>query len=245
MSRSRKRHPRPQMTRYPSIEGPAPDHLGKPCLAFHKHDGSNLQFKWTQKDGWCQFGTRKREIDEANPLFGSAVTEFQSKYADKLLSTFRKHKEYRNAKTFVAFCEFFGEHTFSGLHRDREEKQLKLFDILLPENGFVLPHNFRCHFGHLDIAEIVYEGDLTEEFLSDVYLGKFDVGEGVVAKGVTKTQRRKGKSEHSVWMVKVKTQRWLEELARRAGDQPNLKQELEDNLKQQSRWGEVDNATEQ
>jgi len=222
------------MTRFPSIEGPYFDVIGQQCIAFHKYDGSNLQFKWSQQDGWHQFGTRKRTIDDQNPLFGSAIATFMSKYSDKILSTFRKHKEYRNAKSLVAFCEFYGEHTFSGLHREREDKSLKLFDILIPDQGFVLPNNFRTHFGHLDIAEVVYEGQLTKQFINDVYIGKYPVTEGVVAKGVSQTQRRKGKTETNTWMVKVKTQSWLDELARRAGDSPNLRQELDDNIKQQA-----------
>lgn len=225
--------PRPQLARYPSIEGLQMDFLDKPCVAFHKYDGSNLQFKWTQNEGWCQAGTRKRTIDAENPLFGSALSLFESKYADQILSSLRKYKEYRNAKSLVAFCEFFGPHTFSGLHRDDETKDLKLIDLLIPDQGFVLPQNFRQHFGQLDIAEVVYEGALTREFMQDVYQGKYPVNEGVVAKGVTTTQRRKGKTEQDIWMVKIKTQTWLEELTRRAGDSADLKQELEDNLQQQ------------
>ena len=213
--------------------GPHFDVIDQPCIAFHKYDGSNLQFKWTQKDGWCQFGTRKRTIDAENPMFGVAISIFMSKYADPILACIRKYKEYRNAKSVVAFCEFFGEHTFSGLHRDREPKEMKLFDILIPDQGFVTPRNFQHHFGQLDIAEVIYDGPLTREFANDVYHGKYSVIEGVVAKGTTITQRRKGKSEQNTWMVKIKTKTWLDELARRAGDSPDLKQELEDNLKQQ------------
>ena len=230
------------MTRFPSIEGPYLDVIDQQCIAFHKYDGSNLQFKWSQKDGWCQFGTRKRTIDEQNPLFGSAIATFMSKYGDKILSTFRKYKEYRNTKALVAFCEFYGEHTFSGLHRDRDKKSLKLFDILIPDQGFVLPHDFRNHFGHLDIAEVVYEGQLTKQFINDLYTGKYPVTEGVVAKGVSQTQRRKGKIESNTWMVKIKTKTWLDELARRAGDSPNLKQELDDNIKQQASTINSENA---
>jgi hypothetical protein len=229
----KKRQPRIQMTRFPSIGGPEFDHLDQPCIAFRKYDGSNLQFKWTQADGWCEYGTRKRPINADNPLFGQAIELFHKKYADSILSAFRKQREYRNAKVLVAFCEFFGPNTFSGLHRESDTKELKLFDILIPENGFVLPDNFRTHFGNLDIAEVVYEGLLTKQFMQDVYVGKFDVGEGVVAKGVKESQRRKGKTERTSWMVKIKTKVWLEELARRAGNDGSLIQELEDNRNQQ------------
>lgn len=233
-AQKRKRQPRPQLARYPSIVGPHFDAIDQPCIAFHKYDGSNLQFKWTQKEGWCQFGTRKRTIDDQNPMFGDAISIFKTKYADQILACIRKFKEYRNAKSLVAFCEFFGEHTFSGLHRDRDCKDLKLFDIEIADQGFVLPGNFQHHFGHLDIAEVVYDGPLTKDFMKDVYLGKYPVGEGVVAKGVVAKQRRKGKTEFDTWMVKIKTKTWLDELNRRAGEKPELIQELKDNQNQQS-----------
>ncbi len=234
MGRTSKRAQRPQLARFPPIEGPVSAYIDEPCLAFHKYDGSNLQFKWTQQEGWCQFGTRKRTIDSKNPLFGDAIATFQRKYADSIIPVIRRHKEYRNTKSLVAFCEYFGDHTFSGLHQAGEVRDLKLIDILIEDQGFVLPGNFRHHFGHLDIAEIVYEGPLSGQFMRDVYEGKYPVGEGVVAKGVTSTRRRKGKTEQSVWTAKIKTKSWLEELQRRAGDSANLMQELEENLRQQS-----------
>lgn len=232
-SSRKKRKPRPKMTRFPSIGGPGFDELDQPCIAFRKYDGSNLQFKWTQGDGWSEYGTRKRPIDSANPLFGEAIKIFHEKYADHILTTFRKHREYRNAKELVAFCEFFGPNTFSGLHRDSDSKDLKLFDILFSQNGFVLPRDFKDHFGHLDIAEAIYDGPLSKQFMQDVHFGKYDVGEGVVAKGVKETQRRKGKIERNSWMVKIKTKTWLDELARRASNDGSLLQELEDNINQQ------------
>ncbi|ODA28773.1 RNA ligase family protein [Planctopirus hydrillae] len=228
-----KHPPPPDLTRYPSIEGPGLDVLDQPCIAFHKYDGSNLQFKWTQKDGWCQFGTRKRTFDRENPLFGVAISIFEAKYADQILASLRHYKEYRNIKSLTAFCEFFGEHTFSGLHRDREAKDLKLIDIFVTDEGFVLPRNFVNYFGHLDIAEVVYDGLLTRHFMKDVSIGTYPVKEGVVAKGVTTTKGRKGKMEQDSWMVKIKTESWLAELSRRAGESADLKQELEENLKQQ------------
>lgn len=234
MSRKPKRQSRPRMTRYPSIDGAGQDLIGLPCVAFHKYDGSNLQFKWTQSDGWCQFGTRKRTIDESNPLFGDAIPAFMANFADPILARFRQHREYRNAKSLVAFCEYFGKHTFSGLHRKKEPKQLRLFDVLILDQGFVLPEDFAQQFGDLDIAEVVYRGPLSHEFMKSVYQGEYAVSEGVVVKGVMSTQRRKGKTEQDSWMAKIKTKAWLDELARRAGTSPELKQELADNLKQQA-----------
>lgn len=61
----------------------------------------------------------------------------------------------------------------------------------------------------------------------------YPVAEGVVAKGVHSRRQRKGKAEQEVWMAKVKTRAWLEELARRAGESEDLRKEYEQNLREQ------------
>ena len=138
-------------------------------------------------------------------------------------------------RSLTAFCEFYGEKTFSGLHVDEDPKEIKLFDIMPDDSNLVLPADFKHHFGHLDIAEIVFEGELTKTFITQVRAGEVVAGEGVVAKGVKTTARRKGKSERNSWMVKIKTQDWLDELARRAGASPDkFDTELQDNQRQQN-----------
>lgn len=211
-----------QLARYPSIDGIQKSSLlGQPCIAFEKYDGSNLQFSWNQTDGWYRYGTRKRTIEKDNPLFGLAIEMFHNQYADGILQTVRKHKEYRNCKSLTAFCEFFGEKTFSGLHVDGDPKRLALFDVLIDDSQLVLPKDFVAHFGHLDIAPVLFEGELSKQLIEDVRDGKIKCNEGIVCKGVHSNQRRKGKTEHEVWMVKVKTQTWLDELQRRASVTPD------------------------
>jgi hypothetical protein len=97
----------------------------------------------------------------------------------------------------------------------------------------VPPRDFVAHFGHLRTARVVYEGNFTRQFIEDVREGKHSVAEGVVAKGLRTRRRRKGKAEQEVWMAKVKTRAWLEELARRAGESEDLRNELEQNLREQ------------
>jgi hypothetical protein len=80
---------------------------------------------------------------------------------------------------------------------------------------------------------VVYEGSFSRAFIEDVQAGKYSVAEGAVAKGVTVRRQRKGKAEQEVWMAKVKTRAWLEELARRAGESEELRQEYEQNLREQ------------
>ncbi|HEX4613480.1 MAG TPA: hypothetical protein VH092_35185 [Urbifossiella sp.] len=61
-------------------------------------------------------------------------------------------------------------------------------------------------FGHLPTPRVVYRGKLAGAFLDDVLTGKHGVTEGVVCKG--------GEGA-TVWMVKVKTDRYQERLRRR------------------------------
>jgi hypothetical protein len=218
---------------YPSVEGPAFAFLDAPCVAFEKYDGSNLRFFWDQRRGWHSTGTRYRWFKAATPTFGPAVDLFHRQYARDIVETLRRFKEYRGVTQLVAFCEFFGPGTFSGLHRDDEPKRLVLFDVYLPGRGFVFPKDFVAQFGHLPIAKVVYEGPFSRSFVERVRAGEYPVAEGVVAKGVHSRRQRKGKADQEVWMAKVKTRAWLDELARRAGESDDLKKEYEQNLREQ------------
>jgi hypothetical protein len=218
---------------YPSIEGPTFAFLDEPCVAFEKYDGSNLRFFWDQKRGWHSTGTRYRWFKAATPMFGPAVEMFQRTYARGIIEAQRRFKEYRGVTELVAFCEFFGPGTFSGLHKGNEPRQLVLFDIYLPGRGFVLPRDFVAHFGHLPLARVVYEGLFTRTFIEDVRAGKYPVSEGVVAKGVQTRRQRKGRANQEVWMAKVKTRAWLEELARRGSESEDLREEYEQNVREQ------------
>jgi hypothetical protein len=222
---------------YPSIEGPAFAVLGEPCLAFEKYDGSNLRFFWDQRRGWHSSGTRYRWFKPATPTFGVAVEMFQRDYAAGLLAVLRRHKEYRGVGELVAFCEFFGPGTFAGLHVDGEPKELVLFDVYLPGRGFVPPKDLVAHFGHLRLPPVVHEGQFSRDFIEAVQAGAYPVKEGVVARGTRTRRQRKGRAEQEVWMAKVKTRAWLEELQRRAGESEQLRAELEQNRREQQMPG--------
>ena len=131
---------------YPSIAGPAFAHLGSPCVAFEKYDGSNLRFFWDQKRGWHSSGTRYRWFKAATPTFGAAIELFQLQYAKGISDTLRRFIEYRGVTELVAFCEFFGASTFSGLHKDGEPKHLLLFRCVSARERLCLPARLRCSF---------------------------------------------------------------------------------------------------
>jgi hypothetical protein len=218
---------------YPSLPGPSYAFLDSPCIAFEKYDGSNLRFFWSHRRGWHRSGTRYKWFKPVTPMFGPAVALFQQHYAQGIVETIRRHKEYRGVQELIAFCEFFGPSSFNGMHVESEAKQLMLFDVYLHGRGFVLPSDFVSHFGHLKIARVVYQGVFNRAFIENVQAGQYTSGEGVIAKGVQTRRLYKGRADQSVWMAKVKTRAWLDELARRAGDSESLLRELEQNRREQ------------
>lgn len=195
---------------------------GHPCLAFRKYDGSNLRFEWQAKKGWHLFGTRHRLFDRTDPEFGDAIDVFLARYADGVEEAIRRHKELRGAKEVVCFCEYFGPYSFGGQHDpkhpavilggckgENSPKGLVMFDVNVHKKGLLPPTTFLHVFENLPIAEVVYAGNMNQEFVEDVRAGKYPVVEGVVCKGVI------GKAPHGIWMAKVKTRAYLEELKRR------------------------------
>ena len=203
------------MLHYPKIPGSrnAPD--GR-CIAFEKYDGTNLHWQWDRDFGWHAFGTRRDEFNfnEAgieefvarHAHLSECVEVFRETLADDLERVFRDHPKYATVPGFTAFAEFFGPESFAGLHKDDDPKELRLFDIELPDIGMVGPRQFVEDFGHLSSARVVYRGRLTGQFAEDVRTGRYDVAEGVVCKG--------GAGGQDVWMVKIKTYAYLERLKR-------------------------------
>lgn len=165
------------MYQYPSILGPnkAP-HL--PCIAFFKYDGSNLRWEWSKKRGWHKFGTRHCLFNETHEVFGGAIDLFQKTYADGLEKTIRDSKEYRNAESATAFTIFFGENSFAGNHEVTDSKKLILFDVQIHKKGLLGPREFLKTFGHLEVAKVVYEGNLNPSFIDDVKNSRYDLNEG-------------------------------------------------------------------
>lgn len=211
------------MKEYWSIQGPskAPQ---MPCIAFYKYDGSNIRAEWSKKRGWHKFGTRRTMMDESNEQFGPAIKVFLETYGDGVAKVLKDNKDYRQVDRVTAYCEYFGPSSI-GMWHDWDELhsvgEVRLFDINIHKRGFVLPRNFVKHFGHLQIAEVVYEGNFNKQFVQDVWDGKFDVKEGIVAKGVA--PRDKGRPEHGLWMAKAKTSWWFEEIRRRYKETDNEK----------------------
>jgi hypothetical protein len=172
-------------------------------------------------------------IDRTHPDFGNAVDVFIATQAEPLERVFRDDRKLPSFDSAIAFCEYVGPNSFAGQHGP-EPKETVLFDVNLHKRGFVLPRDFVRHFGHLRSAEVVYEGNFNHEFIADVRAGRYGQNEGVVAKGCVPGK----KDQHSLWMAKVKTIWWLEELRHRAANNVCLAKVLEDNQREQEEKSE-------
>lgn len=178
------------------------DVIGKECWAFDKLDGQNMRFEGNLKKGFYKFGSRNQMISKNDSDFGVGVNIFMEKYNDELLKIFSKKIKDKNIK-FTAFAELVGENSFCGKHNPNDKLDLVLFDIWLYKSGWVLPQEFLNDYGHLGIPELIYKGKLTKNFISDIKENKFNLKEGVIAKG---------EFNKNVFMVKIKCKSWLEKV---------------------------------
>jgi len=198
------------MKSYPNIDGPSRGQKS-PCHVFVKYDGSNLRFEWSRKRGWYKFGTRKTMFDDTHPIFGTAIALFLEKYGDALPKVFQKEKMFQGVKNFVVFAEWFGAKSFSGSHKPWDKnRDIVLIDVNPMKKGILGPKDFLDLFGHLPVAEVVYQGNFGPWLVDAVrkeegldleskYDVRAEIPEGVVCKG--------GRG-HELWMAKIKTERY-------------------------------------
>lgn len=202
------------MIEYPSIinSSKAPR---KPMIAFEKIDGSNIRIKWTHKRGFDLFGSRQQLLDSSHPSLGGVVQIFNDRYKDALEETF-KH-EYGKENEIIVFGEYFGPSSFAGMHTDPlSAMNFYLFDILFVKKNyteFLLPQELVKIFPKFErfgmpVPKVVYEGNLTDDFIRRVRENEFNLNEGVVCKGTQRLGSFRGK----VWMCKIKTNAYLQRL---------------------------------
>jgi hypothetical protein len=203
------------MKHYPSLPGPSQAPHG-PCYGFLKLDGSNIRMEYSHKRGWYKFGTRNLMFDVTSELFGPAIPLFLQKYGDELPKVFKSSKELRGVSNFVVFCEWFGAKSFAGQHEHDDPKDIVLFDVNPIKKGILGPKMFLDLFGHLPVAELVFQGNFGPEIEQNVREEKVDL----VSKYEIKTEIPEGVicktgDRHELTMWKVKTNRYREELKRR------------------------------
>jgi hypothetical protein len=200
------------MLQYPSIIGVKKSPIGNPCIAFYKHDGSNLRFEWSPKKGFHKFGSRTQMIDSKTPILGLGVELFMDTIADELIEIlkWKYASKFKSIQRITAFAEFLGENSFAGSHEESDEKFLKLFDVFMFQKGFIEPKQFVEYFSNKDWAtQAVYNGNLNHDFIEKVRtntLAGFDLNEGVICKWSDKS---------GVCMTKIKTLNYLEKLKKK------------------------------
>ncbi len=199
------------MIEYPSIinSSKAPR---KQMVAFDKLDGSNIRVKYTQKRGFDIFGSRTQLIDRTHPHLGEVVDVFMHDFSEPLTKIFRD--KFRDEREIIVFGEFLGDKSFAGIHVAGDPKRFVLFDVLVGHKNqkFIMPREFIKLFGgKVNIPRVIFEGNLTDQFIKDVREGKYDVFEGVICKGTEKSGAYRG----GIWMCKVKTQKYFEALKQR------------------------------
>jgi hypothetical protein len=195
---------------YPKIPDSKKSPLEK-CIAFEKYDGTNLHWVWEPELGWYAFGTRRNRFDldeqgiaEFNQMhlgLDTAPELFLQDFATPLETIFKTNATYVCPEVTV-FTEFLGSNSFAGLHKDDDPKRLVLFDVEVA-GKMLSPEQFIQDFSSLNIAKVIYQGKLTGRFIEDIRAGKYPVVEGVVCKG---------KNASGVWMVKIKTQAYMQKL---------------------------------
>jgi hypothetical protein len=201
------------MLEYPSIQNSSKAPR-KECIAFDKLDGSNFRAKWTQKRGFDTFGTRTQLIDETSEFWGEMVVVFKNTLQDKLDRILRK--EFRNEREIIVFGEFFGEQSYAGRHEDEPHKIVP-FDILVGHKNrkFIKPRDFiKLLTDEIEIPKVVYEGNLNDDLIARVRANEFNSFEGVICKGTQSV----GNAMGGIWMAKIKTQKYLDSLKNKFGD---------------------------
>jgi len=187
------------MKQYPSID----KNIRKDIYiyAFNKYDGSLIRSEWNPKRGFYKFGTRTELIDINSKPFGAAIPLLKDKFEKDLSTVFEKQAW----KSVICFFEYWGKDSFAGTHNFEQPMNLTLLDVNPYKEGFLEPNKFIKYFGHLDIAELLYEGFISTEFVDQVKQSTLPnmSQEGLVCKGMDK-------GIHT--MFKIKSQVWLDRL---------------------------------
>ena len=197
--------------------------LGEEIAAYNKLDGQNICVKYSpRKKVFDQFGSRKRVFDETDEQFGDAVCWFNdSCYPDLLrqivTDNSKKRGLFQGVDEVMFYFEWYGEHSFAGVHVPGDELKLALIDVFLKKKGYIEVKPLEeLFYSHKEIIspELIYRGKLTKEFIRDIQENDWtdpackypQVKEGVVCR---RTTLMKGQR---LPKVKFKTKWWMDEL---------------------------------
>jgi hypothetical protein len=203
------------MKEYPSISTKIIS--GTYYYLFDKLDGSLVRAEWNPKRGFYKFGKRHGLIDGSNPHLEKAPALIQAKYGSDLGRIFSQHRWHRA----TAYFELWGPRSFAGDHHPNDSLDVTLFDIAVDTKGLLTPNIFTELFDELDIAKVLYYGQIGRDIEEQVRSGKLGgmSFEGVVAKG-------QYASPGLPSMFKIKNRAWLQKLRHHCKDNETLFQKL-------------------
>lgn len=199
---------------------------GEEIWAFNKLDGQNFCVKYSPKNKeFGPFGSRKRLVDEGDEQFGETVKFFKnSNIPTELIKIVKENSGkkglFNGVQEITFFFEWYGEHSFAGVHQEGDDMHLTLIDVDIKKKGYIEPKAFYELFGgndNIEIPELIYKGKLTDTFVESIKNNDWTqdgcvyptVKEGVVCRRSTllKGQRMP--------KVKFKTKWWLTELRKK------------------------------
>lgn len=197
--------------------------LGEEVFAFNKLDGQNICVKYLpKKHDFQSFGSRRMVIDEQSEVLGDAVRFFKHSDIPMALSEIvsensKKRGEFNGVDEITFYFEWWGEHSFAGVHEPSDEMHLSLIDVFEKKKGLIEPKEYLKLFHgveELDCPELVYKGKLTNKFVESIENNDWtqpnalypNVKEGVV---ITRSTRIPGQR---LPKCKVKTKWWIDEL---------------------------------
>lgn len=212
------------MKHYPSIEHDIRKNID--IIAFPKYDGQNVSALWTYKKGFNRFSSKTRLIDENSNDLGKYSIPLMREKEEELNANIKEYfspKEYKNEE-FIFFFEFYGQDSFAGQHDWTKPLNTILIDLNVSRRGLVAAKEFVDIFrSNNNVAQPIYQGNITDSLISDVKQGIFPgmTFEGIICKQSTKT--RKGELPY---MVKIKSNAWIDKVKSLYKDEKVLKELL-------------------
>jgi Rnl2 family RNA ligase len=190
------------------------DILKYKCVATEKIHGTNIRMMYDSDEGGLVLGSRENIIykngQDCGSLYGFSAWCKEHGIEEKL-------KKFRG---YVFYGEFHGPGVQKGIKYCKEDKDLRIFDILTPDEEYLNWETVKQMCWEIDLKTVieVASGMLTLEFLMSVRdsLSRVAIengindpentGEGVVLKPVTPQKDRQGN-----WlMAKYKSEKWAE-----------------------------------
>jgi len=179
------------------------NHSGK-VYAFDKLDGSNVRAEWDHRKGFWKFGSRRRLLDENDPLLGEAKQLIKN--TEPYFNHIFKRQRYQKV---ICFFEYLGEHSMFGQHT-KEIHEVKLIDVSVYKQGLMTPQEFLKLFGDSGFeARLLYRGEVTKDFVDSV---KDSTLEGMTFEGVVCKGAERPKKFSYPMMFKIKSDAWLKQL---------------------------------